>query len=174
MIAILTGRPGTGKTTGLGRAFPDGGFGILQPVLNGRRHVVDLATGETRLLEAAPDAPEHDCVLVGRFTFSADVLSWARACVDRALREAPPQAYVVVDEVGPLEVCGRGLASAVRAVVHETARAGGPSGLLIVREGLVRDVVRVFGITGAATVHLGGRLPDGRLIPAPCVGAVPP
>lgn len=161
MIALLTGPIQTGKTTALRRAFADApdAAGVLQPVIDGRRHVLSLASGETRPLEAGPDDEARgEVVRVGRFAFSAAALAWARACIDGA---AGPDAWLVIDEVGPLELRGEGLADAVGAAIARARRPDGPRLLLVVRETLLDRAVEALGLSEATVVHLGDRLPGG-------------
>lgn len=168
MIIILTGPIQTGKTTALRRAFGDpGGLsarGVLQPVIGGRRHALCLESGETRLLESQADS---DTVHVGRFAFSAATLAWARACIDGA---PSSEAWLVIDEVGPLELRGDGLAESVRVATGRARRPGGPRLLLVVREGLVGSVVRAFGLHEATAVRLSDRLPGGPRLAPPWAG----
>ncbi len=162
---ILTGPIRTGKTTALLRTFPATiSRGVVQPVVDGSRRVLDLRSGESRALEASPGARETDRVPVGRFTFSASTLDWANACVIGALADAADNSWVVIDEVGPLELGGGGLAQSVRDGIAHTQSPGGPRVLLVVREGIVDAVCGAFGIIDPLVLRLGDRLPDGRQI----------
>ncbi|MDT0632645.1 nucleoside-triphosphatase [Rubrivirga sp. S365] len=165
MIVVLTGPIQTGKTTALRRVFANGAIpgaaGVLQPVINGRRHVLSLASGETRPLEAEPG---DEVVRVGRFAFSAATFAWARARVDSADSAG---SWLVVDEVGPLELRGEGLADAVGPAIARARQPGSPRLLLVVRETLLDRAVADLGLSDADVVRLGDRLPGGpRLHPA--------
>ena len=163
MIAILTGAIRTGKTSALARVFATDGKGVLQPVINGQRHVADLRSGDTRCLEVTRETPEAEHVYVGRFAFDARAFAWSAARVHNALRTASAAEWVIIDEVGPLELAGHGL----EPVVHEAVQHGRQGGqvLLVVRDGLVEAVCRAFSIPAPDVVQLGGALPDGRVIP---------
>ncbi|GAB5521864.1 MAG: hypothetical protein RhofKO_41150 [Rhodothermales bacterium] len=162
MIAILTGPIRTGKTTALAHTFAEGGRGILQPVINGRRHVVDVAAGEARCLDATAETPQGQLVRVGRFTFDGGAFEWSITRVHYALHAASADEWVIIDEVGPLELAGHGLASVVHQGV-QYARRGGRV-LVVVRDGLVEAVCRAFAITAPRIVRLGEPLPDGRVV----------
>ncbi len=162
MIAIFTGPIRTGKTTALLSAFPPGqSSGILQPVAGGSRRVLCLRSGQSRALEAGAATPEQDQVRVGRFTFSASTLAWANTCVIDALGANAGERWIVIDEVGPLELRGAGIAPAVREAVSRAQSPGGPRVLLVVRDGLVDAVCDTFGIAGPRVLRLGDPLPDG-------------
>ncbi len=159
MIAVLTGPIQTGKTTALRRAFADArglrAHGVLQPVIDERRHILSLASGEVRLLEAEP---REDVVQVGRFAFSAATLTWARACIDDAV---DAETWLVIDEIGPLELRGEGLAASVVSSVERAQQQGGPRLLLVVRQRLLDRVIRHFELDEATVVRLGDTLPGG-------------
>jgi nucleoside-triphosphatase THEP1 len=148
VIVVYTGPIRSGKTTALRARFEGDASadGLLAPDVDGRRHVLRLATGETRPLEA--DAPA-DPVTVGRFTFDGAVVAWARSGLLAASAAAP--ATVVVDEVGPLELDGRGLEPAVTAAVRLGVE-GETRVVLVVRDVLLDRVLAHYGLADAARV----------------------
>lgn len=180
-IHLLTGPVQTGKTTRLrewcARAARRGDIvdGILAPVVNGRRHLLHIASGEMRDLEDLSGGAT--AVTVRRFTFNAEVFAWAR---DRLLvaalgepvrltggnaadargatapagRVAAPR-WVIVDEVGPLELRGEGLEPAVTKLVNAAREAPpGPAEnaaaplriVLVIREELVEKALAYLGV----------------------------
>ena len=151
MVTIYAGPVRSGKTTALRarlEAAPRrAALGVLAPDVDGRRTLVSLATGAARRLEA--DRPA-DPVAVGRFTFDGAVFAWARGEILAAVAARPET--LVVDEVGPLELDGRGLAPAVDAAVclgvDTEARV-----LLVVREALVDRVLDRYGLRGVAVTE---------------------
>ncbi|HEX8386336.1 MAG TPA: nucleoside-triphosphatase, partial [Rubricoccaceae bacterium] len=146
VIFVYTGPVRSGKTTALRARFgaDPAAAGLLAPDVDGRRHLLSLASGETRPLEA--DAPA-DPVAVGRFTFDGAVFAWARAELATACRAAP--ATLIVDEVGPLELDGRGLEPAVGAAVRLAAST---RVVLVVREGLLDRVLDHYGVRDHARI----------------------
>ena len=134
---ILTGPVGTGKTTTLQqliRLHPDRFAGILAPVIHQQRHLQDISTGELRLLETPPAA--SDALPVGKYVFSAAVFAWAR---ERLVEQAAsfPQRWFILDEVGKLEVQGKGLAP----VAMEMLRGDRVNNLIVViRDSLLNQV----------------------------------
>lgn len=134
---ILTGPVGTGKTTALQQLIqrhPDRFAGILAPVIHHQRHLQDVSTGELRLLEVPPAAP--DALPVGKYVFSATVFVWARK---RLSEQAAlfPQRWLILDEVGKLEVQGKGLAP----VAMQILRSDWVNNLIVViRDSLLQHV----------------------------------
>jgi nucleoside-triphosphatase THEP1 len=115
-LVLLVGDRHSGKTTAcqrlatLTRARGLTVGGIVAPAVHqaGRcvgYEVLDLGTGQsTRLATVEGRGVEQ----VGRFHFLLEGLALGRAALERAA-ELPPR-LVIVDEVGPLELTGRGWA----------------------------------------------------------------
>ena len=146
-VTILTGPIRSGKTTRLARwaAAQDDVAGLLQPDGPDGRLFVDVATGEAEPLE--PVGAGEGAVAVGRFRFRAAAFDWANARLAAAARAG----WLLVDEVGPLELRGEGLRPGLDAAL---ARPGGM--LLVVREALVADVRAAFGLQDARVVPASG------------------
>ncbi|MEM6337724.1 MAG: hypothetical protein AAF752_14225, partial [Bacteroidota bacterium] len=142
-ITLLTGPKQSGKTTSLQQEYA-GAWGILQPVEAGVRWVRDAATGEGKQLEAGDKADEQEVVSVGRFRFSRAAFAWAVDRLREAAGAAQPGEWLLVDEIGPLELRGEGVAPALPAVWAASRR--GVRVLLVVREGMAEEVAEVFGL----------------------------
>lgn len=180
-LVVLTGPIHSGKTTRLAawleRIGADGTTagvpvaGILAPVAYGRRRLCSIATGECRDLTASDDLPERRLVTIGPHRFDDAVFAWARGVIGTAAsatadaRRGSPPRWLVVDEVGPLELRGSGLEPAVSAAIEaalarwraepqntgrrDTAQAPGRL-LLVVREGLVERVLEHYDVPHTA------------------------
>jgi len=96
--------------------------------------VLDVATGVRRMLaELGPGD-----LRAGRFRLDRDGLAFAHRVIEQA---SGRDAVVIVDEVGRLELSGRGHAPAVRGLIASTSLP-----LLLVRDTLVDEVVERFSI----------------------------
>lgn len=149
-VTILSGPVRSGKTTRLGEWAGRHGDvgGVLSPDGADGRVFVDLATGETMAME--PALPGEDTLAIGRFRFRAAAFDWANRRIIHGARTGV--GTLVIDEIGPLELGGGGLLAGLRAALD------GRSGrlVLVVREALVADVVRAFGLDQAAvTFEIG-------------------
>lgn len=139
-VTILSGPIRSGKTTKLA-AWAQGRDdvrGVLSPDGPGGRRFFDLTTGKSVPMENP--GPGEKEIAVGRFRFRAAAFSWANARVIDAASDT--RATLVIDEVGPLELGGGGLVPGLQAALD---RAHGRL-VLVVRELLVNDVRRAFGI----------------------------
>jgi nucleoside-triphosphatase THEP1 len=140
-VILLVGDRHSGKTSTcrrlaeLLRARGASVGGIVAPAIHEADRcvgydVVDLMTGHSARL-AALDGPGVE--QVGRFHFLADGLALGRAALDNAAESCPR--LVIVDEVGPLELAGRGWAA------HLDQLAGRPGfTLFTVRRNLAGQV----------------------------------
>jgi len=141
-IYILKGAVGSGKTTYLvnyckGKKAIGG---ILSPVINGKRHFLNIRSNEIKLMESFE--VETETLNIGRYKFSAKAFEWA----NKILIDCTNKNYetIIIDEIGPLELQGKGFAETLKFLLshHETKS----DLLLVVRENLANDVLDYFGI----------------------------
>jgi nucleoside-triphosphatase THEP1 len=144
---ILTGPVRSGKTTALTEwsASRDVG-GVLSPDGNGGRVFLDLMTGREEEMEA--NDPSADDLLVGRFRFRKAAFDFAKAGLERASQAQKD--YIVVDEVGPLELQGLGLDTAVKGLLK---RDKAHAVIVVVREGLVEAVVNHYDLPHVKVIN---------------------
>lgn len=133
---------GSGKTTrasDLARAAALSGRrvgGLLALKTPAGRRFHDLWTGEEMAKEPARDS--EPVIEVGRFRFRAAAFAWATQRLAAAV--AAGADLLVIDEVGPLELRGEGLAGALDALPP------GPGRILLVRTGLEAAVAARFAV----------------------------
>ncbi len=137
-LVLLTGERGVGKSTvcarlaGLWRECGGAPAGLLTRTDGPRRFLVDIATGEGRLLAA--EGEELAGPRWGRYSFSQEALDWGNEALRRAAQG--PADLLLLDEAGPLElVVGEGL----RPGLFFLLQGKGP-GLVVVRPALVEQV----------------------------------
>jgi len=145
-VHILHGPVGSGKTTALINRFPvnRGHGGILTPRIDELRYFLDLRTGERFRMEA--DKEESPVLEVGRLRFSLPGFEKA----NQVIRESfTVPGWLVVDEIGPLELRGEGFHDSVKVLLNSHH----PRLLLVVREGLLEQVTHYFSIQNKVTIH---------------------
>ncbi|MFO7724265.1 MAG: nucleoside-triphosphatase [Oceanipulchritudo sp.] len=142
---ILSGPIGSGKTTRLQHWVGEqpSARGIVSPVVEGKRRFRHLPGGSWREMEAEPG--ERDVLATPRYRFSAAAFRWAEACLQEDVRHQPD--WIVLDEIGKLELRGEGFASFLKGILADQAV---PHLLLVVRAELLPEVRQQFGM-GAVT-----------------------
>lgn len=141
-IFILSGPAHSGKTTRLINWIKNnnGIAGIVAPKINSLRYLQDIAGGEKRRLETH-HADNADAVKVGQYVFSGRVFRWAVEVIQMAIVRKPD--WLIIDEIGPLELSGKGLASAVNSVLQCVSET---NIVLVIRENLVNDVINYYNL----------------------------
>ncbi len=149
-LTVVTAEPGAGKTSFVLAYLEDQARrgrrigGVLAPAAFERSRrvgydLVDVAT-QQRWVSCRTKPVGADWIRQGRYSFDPEGLHRAAGTIVSAVRSGDD--LVAVDEVGPLEVRGDGLARAVRAALRDLQA---PQELiLVVRGSLLEEVVRAF------------------------------
>jgi len=147
-VYILTGQVQTGKTSSLvswSEKRKDV-FGILTPVVNNKRMFMDVQTRERFPMEAKEG--ETNVLSVGKFVFSKTSFDRAVEVIQKASHE---EGWLIIDEVGPMELRGEGFAEIITKVLD--LKSDNQNLLLIVREGLVQKVLDIFRIKDPVVIY---------------------
>jgi nucleoside-triphosphatase len=144
MIYILSAPIRSGKTTSLVHwtAKRDDAFGILTPVERGKRFFMNAKTREQFPMEASGN---EETLSVGRFVFSKASFEKAIQMIRDAIHK---QGWLVIDEIGPLELRGDGFCEVLKEVLTERKEKI----LLVAREGMAEKVKEHFGINTAKII----------------------
>ena len=81
--------------------------GIAAPVIDGKRYLKYLRTGEIKLLESGPNVSEERIICVGNYKFNKDVFEWAQLKLLNAYDQKPK--WLIIDEIGILEFGKEGM-----------------------------------------------------------------
>src|SRR5690349_9933288 len=138
-ILLLSGLVGSGKTTRLlhwcsGRKEIGG---IVSPVVNEHRVFKDLRSGTIKNMEATAD---EEYIAVGRYRFSKIAFEWANERILNAMMEGC--AWIVIDEIGPLELRGEGFYNTLQHLLDSMDR--NYRLLLVVRKSVLEEVISTF------------------------------
>jgi nucleoside-triphosphatase THEP1 len=141
-VYILTGEIHSGKTTAINK-FIEGKkdvYGILTPDIDGERYFVDVHTNEQFKMRASLN--ETGVLQIGRYNFSKAAFEKASIIIREALKQNT--AWLVIDEIGPLELKQQGFYDVLKEVLaNENSSL---KKLLVVRLSLVEEVVSFFQI----------------------------
>lgn len=141
-VYIFSGDILSGKSTSLGKWCQSRNdvYGILTPIENDKRIFMDISTGEKFAMEAKPD--EVATIFVGRYKFSMNSFSKAIQILTSGANHS--SGWLVIDEIGPLELSGRGFDEILTEIL-ENASAGMKL-ILVVRQSLRDNVVARYGL----------------------------
>ncbi len=154
-IYILTGPIQTGKTTSLQQWAEkrEDVYGILTPIINGKRVFINVHTGEQWPMEAS--GTDKEVIIVGKYKFSKTGFDKAIETV-RSSIQTP--GWLVIDEIGPLELKGDGFSD----VLDEVRNTRKNYTILVVRdkERMVEKVKNEFRIINPFILENISRLPN--------------
>src|SRR5688500_952260 len=118
-IYLVTGPVHSGKTTRLAEwcaARTDVG-GVLQPEVDSQGYFENIQTKRRIPLDAQPTDKEKKVYTIGRFRFLISAFAWANDCLVEA-PENPAMKWLIIDEIGPLELQGLGLHAALERILE--------------------------------------------------------
>jgi nucleoside-triphosphatase THEP1/ABC-type thiamin/hydroxymethylpyrimidine transport system permease subunit len=150
-IYILTGPVQSGKTTSLLSWVKERKdvSGILTPVIEGKRFFYDISSSAQWPMEATTG---EETLLAGRFVFSKAGFEKAVQMLQNSMNQSQ---WLLIDEVGPLEIRGEGFSAILKQVLLQHRN----NLLLVVREGLAGQVVAAFDIHNAVIINSSSQLP---------------
>jgi len=142
IIYILTGPVQSGKTTTIANwaMRKNDVFGILTPVISGKRMFMDVHSREKFEMEA--NAGETETLTIGKFKFSKSGFSKAEDILRNGLNEK--NGWLVVDEIGPLELRGEAFSDILKEILQSSSNQ--QKILLIVRDSILEEVIQFFGL----------------------------
>ncbi|MBL1211836.1 MAG: hypothetical protein HND52_00645 [Ignavibacteriae bacterium] len=139
-IYYYTGPVQTGKTTRIAEwTKKNNCTGIVAPIIDGKRHLKIISSGEKKLLET--EANENS-IIIGKFKFDRSVFEWGREKL-LAEYELKPE-WLVIDEFGKLELKDEGLEPAISRIISRWQKEKNINLLIIVRDYLVNEFIQKF------------------------------
>lgn len=155
-IIILTGETGEGKTTSLINWMKEGEkrvHGIFMPVEEDKRFFYNPYMDIKISAEAPKSTKSTDGIIeIGKFKFSKKSFKVASSW----LKMKPPlnTDYLIIDEIGPLELRGDGLEPELTDFIEKTKNGEvNQTVILVVRKSLVVDVIDHYGLTNTRLIR---------------------
>jgi nucleoside-triphosphatase THEP1 len=144
---ILSGSVHSGKTTRLIKWLKDKNNvqGIISPIIDGKRFLVSIQSDEKRKLEIDPGSSQENVIKVGNYIFDKSVFVWACKIILNSIQTNPD--WLIIDEVGPLELHGEGLARAVNEIFSEKDYLLKTNVVFVVREQLLKDFLSHYDLS---------------------------
>lgn len=144
-IYIYSGPIHSGKTTRLDKWIKQmpSVAGVLTPLINGKRYLHFVPTGEMHLLES--DLSDTDLIeQIGKYKFLKKVFQISHEYLYNLIRNTPK--WIVVDEIGFLELDGMGFEPAVSHLIHKVTTKPDVNILLVVRDTLKEKIIKYYQI----------------------------
>jgi len=102
--------------------------GIFQPVIDDKRFVYHI---DSRSLKALESGNEANSIIIGDYKFDLSTLEWARNNLMESYNKNPN--WLIIDEVGPLELEGKGLEPVISKILTDCVNFKGRI-IIVVRE----------------------------------------
>lgn len=170
MSIILFSRPiRTGKTTELLHWCDQQKniAGVAMPDIGGLRKIMDLRTHElidAEVNDTTPGSSTHKqahysslithhsspIIEIGKYRFYRSAFEKANKLLINTWSSKP--GWLVIDELGKLELKGEGFYPAAEQILSATHQQPETNILLVVREGLIDEIVNLFHLTDFRTV----------------------
>ena len=143
VIKIFTGAIRSGKTTRLMNwaSSQKNIDGIFQPVVENKRFIYHIGDRTLKLLEATDLTPPKSIVEIGKYKFNQDIFDWAGNALLKSFTKDLD--WLVVDEVGQLELDGKGLGSVISEILDNRHNFNG-SIIFVVRDSLLEKFTDKF------------------------------
>lgn len=145
-VKIISGERNSGKTAFIKKLLETGlpAEGFITVALDGKKDVLylqDIASGERRLLMEASCWKKNK---IGRYRFCPSTFKWAEKKLSQAV-----SGIVVLDEVGRLELSGRGFDSLMRKLLCKDVEL-----YVSVRKDYIESVVGHYGLSSYQLIEI--------------------
>ncbi|OGU64351.1 MAG: hypothetical protein A2499_06250 [Stygiobacter sp. RIFOXYC12_FULL_38_8] len=141
-IKIVTGKIKTGKTTRLMRwaTSQKNIDGIFQPVIDDKRFVYHIGS---RTLKPLETSETENVTSIGKYNFSNQTFAWSQKILsDYAAKNLD---WIIVDEIGPLELQGKGLEPVISKLLSERENIHSKI-LCVVRDSILEKFIEHYGL----------------------------
>lgn len=141
-IRILTGEIKSGKTTLLMRwaSSQKNIDGIFQPVIDEKRFVYHIGS---RTLKPLETSDTKNITSIGKYNFSNQTFLWSQKILSEC--SAKNLEWIIVDEIGPLELQGKGLEPAISKLLADRENIKAQI-LCIVRDSILEKFINHYSL----------------------------
>jgi nucleoside-triphosphatase THEP1 len=146
-IVIVSGPIKSGKTTRLMKwaSSKNNIDGILQPVIEEKRFLYNIGCRTLKQLEIETSQQTNDFVEIGKYKFSNLTFDWAKkillGCFEKQLD------YLIVDEIGKLEIEGKGFEPAISEIILRREQFTGQI-IFVIRDYLLGKFIEKYNLCG--------------------------
>ncbi len=153
-IDILTGPIQSGKTTHLisWLKFNNNCAGILSPLTGNKRQFYSIHNEVFHPFEAPENIKADDeLITIGKYRFLNSAFVWARSQLEQAVELKPH--WLIIDEIGPIELRGEGLEPQVRKIIDEYPRSRKNRLILVIRDQLLEEAIEHYNLGDDTQIH---------------------
>jgi len=118
--------------------------GIAAPFINSNRYLQHISSRKKKLLQLPVNTHNLSTEKVGPYIFSKEVFAWGRKILLDCMNNETD--WLVIDEIGLLELDGRGLEPAVSEILN-CSDCSIKNIVLVVRDNLVSRVIKHYGFS---------------------------
>lgn len=145
-LFIVTGKVKSRKTTRLTEWCEkhESVSGILQPIIDGKRFIKSISTGEIRQLEISENELSDKIIKVGNYCFDKNILEWAKVALlaDKSLKSE----WMIIDEFGKLEMDEKGLEPVITFLINDNELREQTKLVIVVRDFLLNMFLQKFSL----------------------------
>lgn len=143
-IKIVTGKIQSGKTTSLFKFINENKNtdGILAPIVNNKRTLYHISTKTIKEFEA--EKHSANTVSVGKYHFLNESFYWANEKLIESFNSSVK--YLIIDEIGKLELRGEGLHKSTQVILNEIKNSDKIL-ILVIRDYLLDEILKYYNIT---------------------------
>lgn len=144
-LFLLSGPVHSGKTTRLMHwaSSQNNIDGIFQPVIEEKRFIYHIGSRTLKLLEVSEVKTENELITIGKYKFRKSVFEWTQNILLDCLKKK--LVWLIIDEIGPLELEGKGLEPAFSKILFEVEKFEGNI-LCVVRDSMLEKFVERYGL----------------------------
>lgn len=112
--------------------------GIFQPVIDGKRFLYHIASRSLKPLEIEKS---DDTFTIGQYIFCNQAFLWAKEKLTSAINANIE--WLIIDEIGPLELDGKGLEPVISKILSEVNQMH-QNVLIVVRKNLIDKITAYY------------------------------
>lgn len=144
-IHIVTGKIQSGKTTRLFEFIKDHKLvdGLLAPIVNDKRKLFHIYSKELKELEVS--YADTSTISVGKYRFLKETFVWGNTKLIESYNRVPE--WLIIDEIGKLELIGKGLDPAVHQIINSTNNS--TKIVLVIRDYLLDEVIKRYNLSSS-------------------------
>ena len=142
-IYVYTGPVKSGKTTKLMQWASDQKNidGIFQPVVDGKRYIYHIGSRTLKMLETQSEKSNEEILEIGEYRFLKNTFSWCQKILKDCLNKNIE--WLIIDEVGPLELKGKGLEPGITELLNSKNNFSG-NVVFVVRDSMLEKFVEHY------------------------------